>query len=131
MTPEQWARKAIDAYDAFRCDSIVAETNNGGDLVMSVIRNAADHLCTTGGRRSREVSITKVNASRGKVARAQPISMLYEQNRVHHVGLLAELEDEMVQFVPDALAFSPDRVDAAVWGLTEISQATGYVGFVF
>jgi phage terminase large subunit-like protein len=87
----------------------VAEVNNGGNLVEDVLRVI-----------DREVSYKAVHASRGKVVRAEPISALYEQQRVHHVGLFGELETQMCSFVPDHLDGSPDRVDALVWALTEL-----------
>ena len=93
----------------FRADRIVAEVNNGGDLVEDVIRVI-----------DRNVSYKAVHASRGKIVRAEPISALYEQKRVHHVGLFAELETQMCSFVPDNFDGSPDRVDALVWALTEL-----------
>lgn len=130
MTPEQWSRKAIDAFDAFKADCIVAEVNNGGDMVESVIRNEANHLYASCTRHTREVPIYKVHASRGKVARAQPISMHYEQKRAHHVGQFQELEEQMAQFLPDGMDFSPDRVDALVWGVTECQERRGWQGFV-
>ena len=89
--------------------TIVAEVNNGGDLVEDVLRVI-----------DKNVSYKAVHASRGKVGRAEPISALYEQKRVHHVGVFAELETQMCSFVPDHLDGSPDRVDALVWALTEL-----------
>lgn len=107
-SPLQWAHAAIRAMDDFGADRLVAEVNQGGDLVESVVRQV-DPL----------VPFTKVHASRGKVARAEPVAALYEQGRVHHVGALDALEDEMVQMT--TLGFkgtgSPDRVDALVWAL--------------
>ena len=112
-TPEEWARKAVNLYRKYSADRIVAEKNQGGEMVSSVLR-AVD----------RSVPITLVNASRGKHVRAEPISALYEQGRVHHVGRFDKLEDQMCLFSIDNLRSnsfgSPDRVDALVWGLTEI-----------
>lgn len=112
-SPEEWARKAVSLYRKYSADKIVAEKNQGGDMVGAVIR-AVD----------RSVPISLVHASRGKVIRAEPISALYEQGRVHHVGRFDKLEDQMCLFSVDnfrtpALG-SPDRVDALVWGLTDI-----------
>lgn len=132
-SPEQWARRAVELYDAFKADCIVGEVNNGGDLVFMAIKTVAEKMYLDGARRSKEVPFSSVHASRGKAVRAQPISMLYEQGRAHHVGPLFDLEDQMVQFTPDgteSLGFSPDRVDALVWGLTEVSNEVGYQGFV-
>lgn len=112
-SPEEWARKAVSLYRKYSADKIVAEKNQGGDMVASVIK-AVD----------RNVPIKLVHASRGKVIRAEPISSLYEQNRVHHVGRHDLLEDQMCIFsidnVRNSSTGSPDRVDALVWGLTEI-----------
>ena len=109
LSSNGWGNRAINAYREFRADRIVAEVNNGGDLVENVIRVI-----------DRSVSYWAVHASRGKVVRAEPISALYEQKRVHHVGLFAELETQMCSFVPDNFDGSPDRADALVWALTEL-----------
>lgn len=110
-TPEEWARKAVAAYRAYEADRIIAEANQGGEMVASVIRTV-----------SPTVPVTLVHASRGKYVRAEPISALYEQGRVHHVGALPALEDQMISFTPDAdrKYGSPDRVDALVWAMTEL-----------
>jgi phage terminase large subunit-like protein len=112
-SPEEWAKAAVSLYRELQADRIVAEKNNGGEMVASVIR-AID----------RSVPITLVHASRGKHVRAEPISALYEQGRVHHAGKFDKLEDQMCQFsvdnVRDSNTGSPDRVDALVWGLSEL-----------
>jgi phage terminase large subunit-like protein len=110
-SPEEWARRAVQAYREFSADKIVAEKNNGGEMVETVLKTV-----------DRTVPIKLVHASRGKVVRAEPISALYEQGRVHHVGRFDKLEDQMCQFSHDMPRSegSPDRVDALVWGLTEI-----------
>jgi phage terminase large subunit-like protein len=114
-TPEEWAKKAVNLYRKWSADKIIAEKNNGGEMVSSVIK-AVD----------RSVPIKLVHASRGKVVRAEPISALYEQGRVHHVGRFDLLEDQMCEFsvdnVRNSSTGSPDRVDALVWGLTEIFE---------
>jgi predicted phage terminase large subunit-like protein len=111
--PHEWAAKAVNAYQRHRADRIVAEKNNGGDMVENTIRMV-----------SRNVSFKAVHASRGKVTRAEPISALYEQRKIHHVGALSALEDEMCAFTSDfdrgRAGYSPDRVDALVWALTEL-----------
>jgi phage terminase large subunit-like protein len=111
--PQEWARRAIDAYQRFKADRIVAEVNQGGDLVRATIR-AVDA----------NVPFTAVHASRGKVVRAEPVSTRYEQLRIHHVGTFALLEDQMCSFTADfdraRAGYSPDRVDALVWALTEL-----------
>jgi phage terminase large subunit-like protein len=110
-SPEEWARRAVQLYRELNADRIVAEKNNGGEMVEAVIK-AVD----------RNVPVTLVHASRGKVVRAEPISALYEQGRVHHVARLDQLEDQMCLFSQDMPRDegSPDRVDALVWGLTEL-----------
>ena len=110
LTPDGWARRALIAFDEFHADRIVAEVNNGGDLVEHTIRTVR-----------RNVSYRKIHASRGKRVRAEPIAALYEQARVTHHGDLRELEEQMLSFVPDGSEGSPDRVDALVWALTELA----------
>jgi len=114
-TPEEWSRRAVQMYRKWEADRIVAEKNNGGEMVETVIRTA-----------DRSVPVRLVHATRGKIVRAEPISALYEQGRVHHVGRFDELEDQMCLFsidnVRNSSTGSPDRVDALVWGLTEIFE---------
>jgi phage terminase large subunit-like protein len=107
--PDDWAKAAVALYREFDADRIVAEKNQGGEMVEAVIRAA-----------SRNVPVTLVHASRGKVIRAEPISALYEQGRIHHVGRFDELEDQMCTFSQDwdRKNGSPDRMDALVWGFT-------------
>jgi len=109
LSSNGWGNRAINAYREFGADRIVAEVNNGGDLVEDVLRVINGNI-----------SYKAVHASRGKVVRAEPISALYEQKKVHHVGSFPELETQMCSFVPDNLDSSPDRVDALVWALTEL-----------
>lgn len=113
MTPDGWGRAAVDCYYLNQADRIVAEVNNGGDLVERLIRTIDNG-----------VPYTPVNASRGKLVRAEPIAALYEQGRVSHVGMFAELEDQMCSFSAGSKT-SPDRLDALVWALTELSQSSG------
>lgn len=108
VSPDAWARRAIAAYDEFGADRLVAEVNNGGDMVESTLRTVR-----------RSVSYRKVHASRGKAVRAEPVAALYEQHKVHHVGALPELEDQLTQWTPDS-GESPDRLDALVWALTDL-----------
>ncbi len=114
-TPEEWAKKAVQMYRKWSADKIVAEKNQGGEMVSSVLKTV-----------DRNIPIKLVHASRGKVIRAEPISALYEQQRVHHVGRFDKLEDQMCSFsidgVRNASEGSPDRVDALVWGLTELFE---------
>jgi phage terminase large subunit-like protein len=112
-TPDTWAKRAVASYDKWKADRIIGEANNGGDLVEATIRTV-----------SPTVAYTKVHASRGKRARAEPIAALDEQGRVHHVGVFPELEDEMCSWVSTSNDPSPSRMDARVWALTELSRNT-------
>jgi predicted phage terminase large subunit-like protein len=117
--PAQWARRVALAYEQYAADAVIAEANQGGELVAEVLRNAA----------AASMAVTMVHATRGKMIRAEPIAALYEQGRVSHVGSLPQLEDQMVICTPfgvegarpgerDGLV---DRVDALVWALTALS----------
>ena len=117
MTPEQWAKKSINAFYDWEADRIVAEVNNGGDLVEQLLRSVDS-----------SIPYRSVRASRGKIIRAEPISALYERNLVYHVGNFAELESQMCSF-DGSLSPSPDRLDALVWGLTELSKSRGNVNW--
>ena len=102
----------VTDYTELKADRIIGEVNNGGDLVEANLRTV-----------DRSVSYKAVHASRGKRVRAEPVAALYEQGRVHHVGVFHELEDQMCNFTADARysdSDSPDRVDALVWALTEL-----------
>ena len=114
-TPNEWAGKAIDAYRNLKADRIIGEVNNGGDLIETVIRNI-----------DRNVSYKKVTATRGKVTRAEPVVALYEQERVHHVGSLPKLEDQMTTWSAKEGERSPDRVDALVWLVTDLMDESNY-----
>jgi phage terminase large subunit-like protein len=109
-TPNDAVKVVVNAYKAHEADRIVAEVNNGGDLVEALLRTV-DH----------SVAYQAVHASRGKLTRAEPIAALYEQHRVHHVGTFGVLEDQMCDYVP-MTAKSPDRMDALVWALTELTS---------
>lgn len=123
-SPTEWAKIAIAAYRTHRADRIVAETNNGGDMVAATLRMIDPN-----------VSFSAVHASRGKVTRAEPVSALYEQGRMHHIGSFPQLEDQMTDFTSDfdrdAAGYSPDRLDALVWATTEllIQPMKGYAIF--
>ena len=106
-TPDRWAAASVAGYHKFRADRIVAEVNFGGDMVGSIIR-IVDKL----------VPFKKVHASRGKAIRAEPVSALYEQGRIHHVGFFPELEDQLCEWVTGEK--SPDRLDALVWAVTDL-----------
>jgi len=112
-SPDEWARKAVAAYRKHDADALIAESNQGGEMVSAVIKSVAD------------IPVKLVRATRGKYVRAEPVSALYEQGRVHHAGVMPELEDQMISFTPERAAdrsdgYSPDRVDALVWALTEL-----------
>jgi len=116
-TPDQWGRKAINCFYDWSADRIVAEVNNGGDLVERLLRSIDGNI-----------PYRSVRATRGKLTRAEPISALYEQKRVHHVGYFSELESQMCSYTGETRP-SPDRLDALVWGLTELSRSRGEVNW--
>ena len=107
-TPEMWARKAVEMYRKHKCDRVIAEVNNGGDMVESVLRQVDS-----------TIPYRKVHASRGKQVRAEPISALSEQGRLHLVGSFPLLEDQLVTWEPGSDR-SPDRMDAMVWAVTDL-----------
>jgi predicted phage terminase large subunit-like protein len=109
MTPQEWSRLAIDAYRRHGGDRIVAEANNGGDLVATVIRQVDP-----------KVPIELVHAARGKRTRAEPVAALYEQGKVSHTAPFPELEDQMCAYTGAPGEESPDRLDALVWALSEL-----------
>lgn len=113
--PEHWASQAIRTAIRWRAERIVAERNNGGEMVLAVLR-AADE-CDD----QISDSLDTVWASRGKYTRAEPISLLYERGRVHHVGVFVTLEDQMCYWDP-SIKVSPDRLDSLVWALTYLSE---------
>jgi phage terminase large subunit-like protein len=114
LTPQGWATKAIALWRGWGADCLIAEVNQGGDMVKAVI-GAAD----------REVPVTAVHATRGKYQRAEPVAQLYEQGRVKHAGVFPALEDEMCDFGIDGLSSgrSPDRLDALVWAVSALTFA--------
>ena len=109
--PERWARRAIALYDRYDADGIVIEKNQGGDMCRHVIESVRPGI-----------NIIEVHATRGKHVRAEPISALYALGRIHHVGAFPQLESEMCQVTASGYEGegSPDRVDAMVWGFTEL-----------
>lgn len=122
-TPAGWGKEAVLAYDRFNADCIVAETNQGGDMVQHVIETAAKDLYDSGKRKSKNISYHGVRASKGKHTRAEPVSALDEQGKIHHVGLFAQMEDQMCTWLPGET--SPDRLDARVWAFTELMLGGG------
>jgi phage terminase large subunit-like protein len=129
FTPSEWGKRAVDAYFDRDADRIIAEVNQGGDMVEANLRTIDP-----------TIAYKAVRASRGKHVRAEPVAGLYEQGRVHHVGMLPELEDQMVSWDPtmprgarspargktqsaapvSSAERSPDRLDALVWAMTEL-----------
>ncbi|HZT50895.1 MAG TPA: terminase family protein [Stellaceae bacterium] len=113
MTPRAWALKAVAAYRRFAADRIVAEVNNGGEMVEATLRSVAS-----------DAPFRAVRASRGKAIRGEPVAALYEQGRVHHVGCFPALEDQLCAFTADfdrgASGISPDRLDALVWAVSDL-----------
>ena len=107
VSPDSWARRAVQGYDDFRADRIVGEVNNGGEMVGLTIRTV------------RNVPYKAVHASRGKQARAEPVAALYEQGKIFHIQPFDELEDQLVTWTPEN-GESPDRLDALVWAITEL-----------
>ncbi len=108
-SPGEWANKAIRLYDEFKADRIVAEGNQGGEMVRHTIQSARGNA-----------PVTIVHASRGKAARAEPVAALYEQCRIKHVAAFPELDDQLCTWEPLSGQASPDRLDALVWALTSL-----------
>jgi phage terminase large subunit-like protein len=108
LTPERWAARAVALYHARGADRVVAEVNQGGSMVESVLRQVEPN-----------VAVKPVYASRGKKLRAEPVAALYEQEKVSHVGAFPELEDEMCVGLEEGKK-SPDRLDALVWAVTDL-----------
>jgi predicted phage terminase large subunit-like protein len=107
-SPNDWGRRAIQSYRDHEADLIVAEANNGGEMVAHVLKTV-----------DARVPVRMVHASRGKRVRAEPVAALYEQGKVSHIGGFSELEDQLTSWVPDS-GESPDRMDALVWAMAEL-----------
>lgn len=109
--PSGWAEAAVGLWHGLRADCLIAEVNQGGDMVSEVIASADP-----------SAPVKQVRATRGKFSRAEPVAMLYDQGKVRHVGTFPELEDEMADFGPGGLSTgrSPDRLDALVWAVSEL-----------
>ena len=105
LSPDGWGRRVVGAYHDLEADRVVVESNQGGDLVVSLLATVDP-----------SVPVKRIHASRGKRLRAEPVAALYEQARVHHVGVFPELEDQMMSFTGDS-GGADDRVDALVHGL--------------
>ncbi len=110
-SPQAWAGAALALYHRLQADALVVEVNQGGEMATAVLAEMDP-----------AVPVIPVRATRGKYLRAEPVSVLYAQGRVHHVGALPGLEDELCDFGPDGLSgrTSPDRLDALVWALTHL-----------
>ena len=109
VMPIDWMSRAVNAYKRWNADTLVAEVNNGGELVRTVCMTV-DPM----------VKFQAVHATRGKVTRAEPIAGMYEQGRIHHVGVFKQLEDQMLTYSPITSMRSPDRMDALVWAQTAL-----------
>lgn len=107
--PLEWARRAVAAWREHHADAVVVEVNQGGDMVKSTLRTVDGY-----------VPIHEVRATRGKRVRAEPVASLYEQGKVHHVGVLATLEDQLCAWDPNGSGKSPDRMDAMVWAIADL-----------
>ncbi|MGR7993779.1 DNA-packaging protein [Xanthobacter sp. ZOL 2024] len=112
LRPAQWAARAIALFHRFSADTVVAEVNQGGEMVRAVLAEV-----------DADVPVAAVRATRGKYVRAEPVAALYEQGRVRHAGRFPELEDELCDFGTDGLSggHSPDRLDALVWAVTALA----------
>lgn len=108
-TPAEWASVVVEAYYRHRADRVVAEVNQGGDMVEHTLRSL-----------DAQVAYKAVRASRGKVVRAEPVAALDGQGRIHHAGIFSALEDQMCRFGDAGDGASPDRVDARIWAMTEL-----------
>jgi len=106
-SPDEWGNAVVTAYHKYNADRIIGEVNNGGDMIEYVIKTVDPN-----------VSYKSVRASRGKYIRAEPVAALYEQGKIHHIGNFPDLEDQLCEWVPGEK--SPDRLDALVWGVTEL-----------
>lgn len=119
-TPTQWAKKAVHLYYKWEADRVVAEVNNGGDLVETVIRGI-----------DKNISYKSVHATRDKLTRAEPVAALWEQDKAHHVGHHLEMELEMTSWEAKSGEKSPNRIDAVAWGATELALTKQFEFAVF
>jgi len=117
-SPLEWAQRVVDAFDEHKADRVVVEVNNGGDMIPAVLRQVRPNL-----------PIKQVRASRGKRLRAEPVAALYEQGRVHHVGSFERLEEQMTTWTPEDPK-SPDRLDALVWAVSSLIDASTFVDYL-
>ncbi|HLW90100.1 MAG TPA: hypothetical protein VKS78_02210 [Roseiarcus sp.] len=122
-TPAGWSARVAAAYRRYGANRVVAESNNGGDMVAEVLRQSDSNL-----------PVRLVTATRGKFLRAEPVAAAYERGLVHHIGVLAKLEDQLCALTPDfdarAAGYSPDRADALVWAIADLLGAGTSAGMV-
>jgi phage terminase large subunit-like protein len=118
-SPLDWAKAAVAAYHRYSANLIVAEKNQGGEMVRLTLQQV-----------DKNVPVKLVHASRGKIVRAQPVSCKYEQDKVHHVGVFPELEDQLCEWLPKGKT-SPDRLDALVWAMTDLIGESIFGGYQF
>lgn len=111
LRPHQWMHRALAAYQEFEADRLVAEVNQGGDLIEALLRQEAP-----------DVAYRAVRASRGKITRAEPVAALYERGLVHHVGCFKALEAQLRSYTGDVADGSPDRLDALVWAISDLAR---------
>ena len=117
-TPKQWGDKVVELYNRYDCDLAVGEKNQGGDMVRYTIETS-----------DKKIPVKLVHASKGKILRAEPISVLYENDKISHVGTYPDLEEEMTTFTGDPGDISPNRLDALVWGFTHLMIGTRNIFF--
>ena len=108
--PTVWVKKIIDKYHQYNAVKVVCEVNNGGDLIGELLKSMDN-----------SINFRQVRADKSKIARAELILSLYEQKKVHHVGFFRELEDQMCSYNEKISKYSPDRLDALVWALTNLN----------
>lgn len=118
-TPLEWCRRIVAAFDEFKCSNVIAEVNNGGELIESLLRTMAPYI-----------PFHAVRASDSKIRRAELAAALYEQNKVRHVGRFNELEEQMCSYSPAVSNQSPDRMDALVWAIKYLLQKSSVKRFV-
>lgn len=123
LSPDGWGRRVVQAYLDYEADRVVYEANYGGQMVEQTIQTAARDM------NAGHIPTRAVTAMKGKQVRAEPVSALYEQNRVAHVGVLPELEAELCTWVPNSGSRSPNRLDALVYGITDLALGGATPGF--
>ena len=129
-SPAVWGEAVVRCHDDFDADDVVVEVNFGGDMATEVVKQAAERVHQRGDRETNLIRIKEVSASRGKAMRAEPISLLYEKQRVLHRRGLDQLEGEMMAFSREwdrAVDGSPNRLDAMIWGITRLSKIITYI----